>query len=151
METPQGRVPDAQDAGTLTLPDGTAVPYRAIRPEDAPALQRFHRSLSKQSVYLRYFAYVRDLSDAQARYFTHLDGVDRFAIVALNPADPETIIAVVRYDREAGTDKAEYAALVTDGWQGQGLGMALTRRLIVAAQQRGIYHLYAIVLSENDC
>ena len=139
-----------QNVGTLTLPDGTTVLYRAIRPEDAPALQAFHRSLSEQSVYLRFFGFMRELSDERARYFTELDGVNRVALVALDPAIPETIIGVVRYDREDGTDEAEYAAVVTDRWQGRGLGTALTRELIVAARQRGISRLYAVVLPGNE-
>jgi RimJ/RimL family protein N-acetyltransferase len=136
--------------GTLTLPDGATVPYRPIQPEDASALQRFHASLSEQSVYLRFFGFMRTLSAEWAHYFTHLDGENRYALVALDPAAPETIIAVVRYDRDAGTDEAEYAAVVTDHWQGRGLGTALTQRLIAAARQRGITHLYAVVLPGNE-
>jgi RimJ/RimL family protein N-acetyltransferase len=141
---------DAGVAGLLTLPDGTAVPFRPIRPEDAPALQRFHTSLSEQSVYLRFFGFMRVLSDAQAHYFTQLDGTHRVALVALDPDNLETIIGVVRFDHDAGTTEAEYAAVVTDRWQGRGLGTALTRRLIAAARQGGITHLYAIVLPGND-
>lgn len=89
------------------------------------------------------------LDDAQACYFTELDGVDRFALVALDPVAPEEIIAVVRYDRTPGTDEAEYAAIVTDRWQGHGLGLALTAQLIAAARERGIRSLYALVLPEN--
>lgn len=136
--------------GVVTLPDGTAVPYRPIRQDDAGALQAFHAGLSMQSVYFRFFGYVPELTAERAHYFTDLDGTDRFALVALDPAESRTIIAVIRYDREPGTDRAEYAAVVTDRWQGRGLGLALTRRLIAAARRRGIHHLYAVVLPEND-
>jgi RimJ/RimL family protein N-acetyltransferase len=137
-------------AGLLTLPDGATVPYRPIRPEDAPALQRFHARLSENSIYFRFFGFLRTLSDEMARYFTHVDGSNRVALVALDPADAETIIGVVRFDRDTGTDEAEYAAVVTDRWQGRGLGTALTRELIAAARERGITHLYAIVLPGNE-
>jgi RimJ/RimL family protein N-acetyltransferase len=126
------------------------VPFRPIRPDDAAALQAFHRSLSERSIYLRFFGFMRELSDEQARYFTHLDGVNRVALVALDPIEPETIIAVIRYDRDAGTDEAEYAAVVTDRWQGRGLGTALTDRLIAVARRNGINRLYALVLPENE-
>lgn len=133
----------------IVLPDGLVIPVRPIEPSDAPALQRFHRRLSQESIYLRHFGSVPELSEAQARYFTHLDGVNRFALVALHPEQPSEIIAVVRYDREPGTATAEYAALVEDRWQGRGIGMGLTRRLIEAARQRGIERFYALVLPEN--
>jgi RimJ/RimL family protein N-acetyltransferase len=93
---------------------------------------------------------MRTLSDEMARYFTHVDGKDRDALVALDPANPETIIGVVRYDRDVGTDTAEYAAVVTDRWQGKGLGTELTRELIAAARERGITQFYAIVLPGNE-
>jgi len=146
----QGNDDDQAEAGTLVLADGAVVPFRPIRPDDAAALQAFHAGLSVQSVYRRFFGVVPELTTERAHYFADLDGTNRFALVALDPAEPETIIAVVRYDREAATDQAEYAAVVTDHWQGRGLGTALTRRLIAAGRRRGIYHLFALVLPEND-
>jgi len=137
------------DPGTITLPNGMAIAVRPIRPGDSGALQAFHRALSDQSIYLRFFGFLRELTAERARYFTHLDGVDRFALVALNPTEPDTIIAVVRFDREGDTDRAEYAAVVADRWQGHGIGLALTWRLIAAARRRGIGRFFALVLPEN--
>ncbi len=136
-------------ANIVTLADGTRVPVRPIYPSDAAPLQAFHRRLSEQSIYLRFFAMLPALVDERARYFADVDGVDRVALVALDPAAPDTIIAVVRYDRLPGTDQAEYAAVVTDRWQGRGIGAALSRQLIEIARHRGICQFVAIVLPEN--
>ena len=65
---------------------------------------------------------MKDLSERKARYFAHVDGVDHYALVALDPDEPEEITAVVRYDREPDSERAEYAALIEDRWQGRGLG-----------------------------
>lgn len=92
---------------------------------------------------------MEELSDAKARYFAQTDGIDHFALVALDPADSGEIVAVVRFAREAGGDRAEYAALVEDRWQGRGLGRVLTRRLVDAARERGIRRLYGLVLPGN--
>jgi RimJ/RimL family protein N-acetyltransferase len=92
---------------------------------------------------------MRELSDEQARHFAEVDGANRYALVALDPEDDQEIVAVVRYDREGRTDKAEYAALVEDRFQGLGLGLGLTRALIEAARKRGIRDLEALVLPEN--
>jgi RimJ/RimL family protein N-acetyltransferase len=112
-------------------------------------LQSFHRGLSEQSVSLRFFAALPELADDRARYFAGADGRDRVALVALDPASPEIIIAVVRYDRLPGTDRAEYAAVVADRWQGRGLGMAMSHRLVVIAQQGGVRSFIAFTLPEN--
>ena len=104
---------------------------------------------SERSIELRFFGPMRELSKEKARRFAEVDGVDRFALVALDPEDEGEIVAVVRYEREAGTDGAEYAALVEDRFQGRGLGIGLTRHLIEAARERGIRRLHALVMREN--
>jgi RimJ/RimL family protein N-acetyltransferase len=134
--------------GVLALADGTLVGVREVRAGDAPALKRLVGRLSERSVRLRYFGPMKELSDAQARRFAEVDGVDRYALVALDPEDEE-IVAVVRYEREGDSDAAEYAALVEDRLQGRGLGLSLTRSLIEAARENGIGRLNAYVLPEN--
>ena len=138
-----------EESGAVALPDGTSVPYRAIAPDNAAALQRFHHRLSERSIYLRFFGAKPELSDRKAGYFTNVDGKDRFALVALDPEREGEIIAVVSFDREGETDRAEFAAAVEDRWQGRGLGLALTRHLIEAALKRGIRIFTGVVLFEN--
>jgi RimJ/RimL family protein N-acetyltransferase len=135
---------------SLTLPDGRAVPYRAIHPEDATRLQAFHRGLSERTRYQRFFGYYPELGDRQADHFVNVDGHDRLALVALEPDDPTTIIGVVRLDRHGGADDAEYAAVVTDRWQGLGVGYGLTLALLDRARSEGIRRVYALVLPENQ-
>lgn len=136
-------------SGILALRDGTCVPVREIRAEDAAALQRLVDRSSERSIELRFFGPMKELSDENARRFAEVDGKDRFALVALDPEDEDEIVAVVRYEREGDTDGAEYAALVEDRFQGRGLGVGLTRHLIEAARERGIERLHALVLREN--
>jgi RimJ/RimL family protein N-acetyltransferase len=138
-----------EDSGSVELLDGTSVAYHAIAPENASALQRFHHRLSERSIYLRFFGAKPELSDREAGYFTNVDRINRFALVAVDPERPEEIIGVVSFDREGTTERAEYAAEVADRWQGRGLGLALTRRLIGAALKRDVRTFTAIVLPEN--
>jgi GNAT superfamily N-acetyltransferase len=92
---------------------------------------------------------MKELSDEQARYFASTDSVDHFGLVALDPQDPSEIIAVVRYARSPGDERAEYAAIVEDRWQGQGVGASLTPRLIEVARGNGVRFFYAFVKGEN--
>ncbi len=133
----------------LALADGTCVTVREIRPEDAPALQRLFGRLSERSVQLRYFGPLKELSGKKASHFAEVDGVNRYALVALDPEDEEEIVAVVRYDREGDTKSAEYAALVEDRLQGKGLGLGLTRALIESARERGVEDFEALVMPQN--
>ncbi len=134
---------------SLTLVGGAMLVVRRARPADAVALQRFYDGLSSQSRYQRFFGSLTVLTAERARAFTQLDSADGFALIALDPARPGAIVAVVSYGRETGADRAEYAAAVADDWQRRGVGLALTRRLIAVARARGVRRLTAAVLPEN--
>ena len=138
-----------EESGSVELLDGTSVAYHAIAPENTSALQRFHHRLSERSIYLRFFAAKPELSDREAGYFTNVDGINRFALVAVDPERPQEIIGVVSFDREGTSERAEYAAEVEDSWQGRGLGLALTRHLVEAALKRDVRTFTAIVLPQN--
>ena len=136
-------------SGILASRDGVCVPVREVLPGDAAALQRLVARSSDRSVELRVFGPLNGLSDKQARRFAEVDGRDRFALVALDPDDPGEIVGVVRYEREGGSETAEYAALIEDRFQGRGLGIGLTRCLIEAARENGLRRLYALIMHEN--
>jgi RimJ/RimL family protein N-acetyltransferase len=146
---PQAQNTEHEDEGTLSLPGGYAVSFRIVRPEDASALQRFLGRCSERTIYLRFFGSLSEFPEQKAQYFAQIDGVDHFAFVALDPDDPDEIIAIVRYDREPGEERAEYAAIVQDSWQDQGIGIDLTRRLIDKAKDKGVRYFYALVMGKN--
>ncbi len=92
---------------------------------------------------------MNELSDEKARYFASTDGTDHFGLVALDPQDQNEIIGVVRYARKPGDERAEYAALVEDRWQGEGVGASLTHWLIEVARGNGVRFFYAFVKGAN--
>jgi acetyltransferase len=51
--------------------------------------------------------------------------------------------------RTHGTPDAEFAGLVVDAWQEQGLGTELLRTMIAIARQEKIRKLWGHILSEN--
>jgi acetyltransferase len=138
-----------KSGGTLSLPGGHEVPFRLVGPEDASSLQRFLGRCSERTIYLRFFGSLGEFSEEKARYFASVDGVDHFGLVALDPDDRDEVIAIVRYDREPGEERAEYAAIVEDAWQDHGIGIDLTRRLIAVAQNNGVRYFYAMVMGKN--
>src|SRR5215216_5634636 len=138
-----------EQGATLSLPSEVDVPFRIVRPEDASPLQRFLGRCSERTIYLRFFGSLQKFTEEKARYFAHVDGVDHFAFVALDPDDPNEIIAIVRYDREPGEEHAEYGAIVEDRWQGEGIGIDLTRRLVHVACANGVRYFYAMVMGKN--
>lgn len=145
----------ARLVGALTLRDGTRVRTRPIRPDDTERLRTFHAHLSRDTILFRFFRYMPELSVRDAERFTHLDYVDRMALVATwgggertAEGEEERILAVVRYDR-IGPTSAEVAFVVADEWQGHGIATALLLQLAEYARARGITRLVAITMASN--
>jgi RimJ/RimL family protein N-acetyltransferase len=140
---------DHDNEGTLNLSSGYDIYFRIVEPEDASALQRFLRRCSERTIYLRFFGSLDEFPVEKAQYFAQVDGVDHVAFVALDPDNQDEIIAIVRYDRDPDEEHAEYAAIVEDGWQGCGIGIALSRLLIDVAWENGVRYFYAMVMGKN--
>ena len=109
--------------------DGGTVHVRTIRADDAERLAAFHQGLSRETVYYRFFSPKHSLSEAELRYFTELDYVDRFALVALLD---QKLVGVARFDRLDPGDRAEVAFVIDDNQQGRGLGSVLLEHLAQA-------------------
>jgi RimJ/RimL family protein N-acetyltransferase len=136
---------------SYTLKDGRRVGIRPIGPDDHERLRASHSRLSPESRYRRFLAAKPELSSADARYLVEIDGCDHFALVATLTDEPgEPIVAVARYirlpdDRAA----AEYAVVVGDDYQRQGLASELMTRLAHAAAARGVTRFRATMLADN--
>jgi acetyltransferase len=84
--------------------------------------------------------------------YTQIDYDREMAIIALvDGEDGEKQMAgVVRIISDAWNETAEYAILVADPWQNQGLGGELTDYILDIARSRGIRKVFAEVLNVND-
>jgi RimJ/RimL family protein N-acetyltransferase len=133
------------------LTDGREVRIRPIRPDDNERLRASHARLSPESRYRRFLAAKPQLSSADARYLVEIDGSDHVALVATLPDEPgEPIVAVARYVRLPDDPAAaEFAIVVGDDYQRQGLAGELMARLADAAARRGIRRFRATMLADN--
>jgi predicted CoA-binding protein/RimJ/RimL family protein N-acetyltransferase len=129
----------------VVLRDGTVAHVRPIRPSDGDGIRRFHAAQSDESIYLRFFAPLRQLSDSDVFRFTHVDYADRVALVATMR---EEIIGIGRYDR-IDARSAEVAFNISDHFQGKGIGSVLLEHLAAIAQEFGISRFTAEVLPQN--
>ena len=137
----------ARLAQPLTLRDGSLCTLRAIRPDDAAALQSLVASLSPQSRYNRFAATLTELPPALLARFTLIDYEREMALVALQG---EAIVGVARYTLNPGGRSAEFALLVADAVAGQGLGRRLMEALMAVAREQGLAQLDGLVLRHND-
>lgn len=135
--------------------DGEEVLIRPIRPEDEPLMVRFHETLSERSIYQRYFHLLtldRRIAHERLVRVCFGDYSREIALVAVcqNPAthEPE-ILAVGRLSKAHLRNDGELAVLITDEYQGQGLGTELSRRIIEIARHEKLDRVTVEILGEN--
>ncbi|NUO34632.1 MAG: GNAT family N-acetyltransferase [Dermatophilaceae bacterium] len=129
----------------VVLRDGSVAHIRPITPDDADGIRAFHSKQSEESIYLRFFAPLRELSERDVHRFTHVDHHDRVALVATLDGE---ITGIGRYDRIAPTS-AEVAFNISDHFQGKGIGSVMLEHLAAIAQEMGITRFVAEVLPQN--
>ena len=140
-------LPPKQATQTLTLKNGSSCKIRAILPDDAAALQRFVRNLSAASRKNRFMTSLRELPPTMLARFCRIDYARECGIVA-ESADGR-IIAHAQYSSERFGERAEFAIMVDDALQGQGLARILMETLVEQARRQGYQILSGEILRDN--
>jgi acetyltransferase len=137
-----------------TWPFRDGITIRPIRPEDEPLVIQFHRHVSDYSIYLRYFhpiKYSARIAHERLIRICFNDYDREIALVAEKQEPEATILGISRLSKRHGLpEEAEFALLVADPYQRQGIGTELLTRLIQVARCEGIQRLAGEVLSENE-
>ena len=105
---------------------------RSLQPADAARVQEFVRGLSPRSRLERFFTPINELSPAQLFRITAGPGLSLAAVVG-----KEKIVGLAEYFR-VRRGEVEFAVVVADDWQGQGLGEQLLRALLEHAGRAGV-------------
>ena len=132
----------------MTLPDGTALLMRPIRPEDEPLYPPFFAAVTPQDLRLRFFAPVKEFSHTFIARFTQIDYARAMAFIAIKESTGE-MLGVVRLHADANYDTGEYAILVRSDQKGHGLGWQLMQLMIEYARAEGIGSIHGQVLQDN--
>jgi len=145
----------ARTAATrLRLRDGREVLIRPIKPADRAALKRFFAALSPASSRLRFHASIKEVPERLLHQFTKTDQLQHVGYVAETDGqaanEAPLLVAEARFVRSAGSDAAEFALVVADGWRRVGLGSTLTRTLLQQARLTGVRRLCGDGLADNE-
>jgi acyl-CoA hydrolase len=145
----QARYPEEFEA-QAALKDGTPLFLRPIRPTDEPAMRDLFYSFSKDTVFYRFFSYLKAMPHEKLSRFVNVDYESEMAIVGvLKQAGEEEIIGSARYYVDKATGLAEYAIEVHDKYQNKGAGNAMFGHLMKVAKVKGIKGFIGYVLDSN--
>lgn len=146
-----------EDDIPFTLDDDRVVYIRRISPDDEPAVARFHQNLSPLSIYFRYFSastVEQRIAHARLQRICSDDGGREYVLVAHTlpkggVSGEDTVAGIARLSKSEDCVHAEFAIIIRDDFQDQGLGAELMRGLISAARDQKIHKIYGLVLREN--
>jgi acetyltransferase len=132
------------------LQDGTPLTIRPIRSEDAQSEAAFVRELSDEAKRLRFMGAMNELSPEMLVQFTQIDYRREMALVAIveRPSGPKQV-GVARYSINPDRTSCEFAIVVSDDIQNQGLGTRLMKALMDAARDHGLTRIEGTVLKKN--
>ncbi|MGA2176757.1 MAG: bifunctional acetate--CoA ligase family protein/GNAT family N-acetyltransferase [Verrucomicrobiota bacterium] len=145
----------SQYVGVWKTKNKKRITIRPIRPEDEPLMVKFHQTLSEQSVYQRYFSVLKLSQRITHERLTRIcfNDYDReIALVAQyreTPAEEPQILGVGRLSKLRGVNEGEFAILVSDAWQGLGLGTELLKRVVQVGRDEKLQRIIGHILPEN--
>jgi acetyltransferase len=137
------------------LRTGREVTLRPIRPEDEPRMVTFHEHLSDRSVHYRYFSQMslqqRTAHERLARMcFNDYDRELAFvAEYRRHGSHDSEIVGVGRLSKLHGRNEAEFAIVIADEWQGQGLGTKLLSLLVETGRTEKLTRIIGHILPDN--
>lgn len=133
---------------TCALKDGSTVTLRPIRAEDEPHMVDFHAALSERTVRLRYLYSIPLAQRIDHRRLTRVCFIDydrEMALVAEHQSADrgKEIVAVGRLTKLHDVNGGKVFLVVSDVWQGLGLGRELLARLMQVARNEKLNRIYA--------
>jgi acetyltransferase len=141
------------------LPGGGEYSVRPIRPDDAQMLQDLMQHLSPESRYFRFVSSITELPPTMLARFTLIDYDREMALVAVfkertagadgEITETERIVGVSRYITNPDQSSCEFALVVSDDFNGKGLGSRLMLSIMDVARERGLSEIDGLVLANN--
>lgn len=147
--------PDARAGGRVhdnwRLRDGATVRLRPAGPQDAGLIQAMVRKLSMESRYHRFFYPLHELPPDLLDRFTQADPARAMTLLAtVTEAESESVIGMAQYVADGYPQHADFAVVVADERQRNGIATRMIRALIRVARGAGIARLQGDVLAENE-
>ncbi len=140
-------------ARDYTTSDGVPFNVRPIRPEDEPAVARFHEALSNETVQARYGSSLALAERTAHERLTRICFVDYDREIVLvaqvgTPTGP-VIAGIARLSRILAADR-RLTIVVADAWQRRGIGAQLIRSAVAVGRKERVRRVIAELPAGNE-
>jgi len=159
-DTPAGGPPDYAHLMITPYPtryiqywrchDGRRVLLRPVRPEDEKLNREMLEGLSDETLRFRFFYVLKEITHEMLTQMCNIDYDREIAIIAeYEPSGKRRNVGIGRLLVEPDGETGEFAVLVADDFQDNGLGLKLTDAIIGIAGDKGLKSIYGILLNDN--
>lgn len=133
------------------LENGQPVTLRPIRPEDEPLEFELFQTFSEETWQHRFFGPMREVDHKDMVRYTNIDYRREMAIIGeIEEEGHKKMIGVGRLVIDPDGETGEFAVVVGDPWQDQGLGKKLTKELIEIGKDKNLNSIYGAIQSNNE-
>jgi acetyltransferase len=130
--------------------DGTKVTIRPISARDAALEVEFLSGLSKETLYQRVLS-SRRLLPGELKRLVRIDYDREMALLAtIATGSGEKAVGVARYVKNEDRTECEFAIVIADTWQSQGLGAKLLGSLVDIARATGLRRIVGSTFATNE-
>ena len=143
--------PSQYEYPRVVTDSGEEITIRPIQPEDASYIVEMFETLSPTSIYYRFFRPLKTLPHDMLARFTQIDYDREMALVAMCHTDGrDQMVGVARVTGHIDGKKGEFAILVSDPWQGKGVGEELLKRCLDIVRDMHMEQVWGLVLRSNS-
>jgi len=130
--------------------DGRQVLLRPVRPEDEKLNREMLEGLSQETLRFRFFHVLKEITHEMLTQMCNIDYDREIAIIAeYEQNGKRRNVGMGRLLVEPDGETGEFAVMVADDFQSNGLGLKLTDVIIGIAGDRGLKSIYGILLNDN--
>ncbi|WP_444958775.1 GNAT family N-acetyltransferase [Microbulbifer sp. ZKSA002] len=148
--SPNNSVNTEHQVELITLGNGRKVSIRPICRSDGQLEKELIEQLSPETRRDRFIGGSCKASQKLLELLTDNDHHVHEAFIALCSSDrAQRAVAIAHYALDVDGRACECAVVVSDDWQGLGLGRLMLKRLINCAQDQGLERIYSIESAQN--
>jgi acetyltransferase len=131
--------------------DGRQVILRPVKPDDEILEKALFENLPETALRYRFTHAIKEMTHDMLTRLCNIDYDREMAIIAeYNTAEERRIVGISSLSVPVGNDSGEFAWIVSQDFEGVGLGLKLGDIIVGIAREKQLNSVYGVILNENS-